>query len=129
MSVPRRDETAQWVRDLPSKGGPPVTRETVDRALDAWNLICAVTVNRMPTPDVCTGPDGQIRYSWDMGRDHLEVDFIPGKPAEWVYRDSVTGCSWRENREIADWSPGEIRGAMSAFYWSEDERSMPRRPF
>ena len=51
----------------------------------------------MPVPAACTGPDGEMFYSWDRGHHHLELEIIPGKPAEFFYRNRETEELWGED--------------------------------
>ena len=46
-------------------------------------------------------------YSWDKGRHHLELEIIPGKVAEFFYRDRETGTLWGEDYTIGDVLPSE----------------------
>jgi hypothetical protein len=64
----------------------------------------------LPIPAACTGPDGQMLYTWDRGKHHLELEIIPGQSAEYFYRDRETGELWGEDYTIGDpLSPDAIR--------------------
>ena len=79
-----------------------ISEETKSQARLAWIMIegCG---DRIPVPAAVTGPDGEMFYSWNRGPHHLELEIIPGQPAEWFYRN-------RETEEYAgdDWTVGEI---------------------
>lgn len=81
---------------------PPITPETASLAAKAWHLIWVASGGKMPVPAACTGPDGEMSYSWDRDRHHLELEIIPGKPAEFFYRDRETEQLWGEDYNIGD---------------------------
>jgi hypothetical protein len=84
-----------------------ITPETAVLASKAWNQICIASGGKMPVPAACTGSDGQMLYSWDRDRHHLELEIIPGNPAEFFYRDRHTKELWGENYNIGDPIPVE----------------------
>lgn len=60
-------------------GPPSISSETAFRAARAWRLAWDASDCRLPVPAACTGPDGQMFYSWDAGRYHLELEIVPGE--------------------------------------------------
>jgi hypothetical protein len=102
--------------DRVTKGeSPPITIETAELARSAWQLIWQESGYRMPVPAACTGPDGEMFYSWDRGRHHLELEIIPGQPAEFFYRDRETGEFWGEEYTIHDPLPSKILARLTLF--------------
>ena len=87
---------------------PPISLETARLARIAWFAIWSASDSAMPVPAACTGPDGAMFYSWDKGRHHLELEIIPGKVAEFFYRDRETGTLWGEDYTIGNPLPPEI---------------------
>lgn len=79
-----------------------VSSTTANLAATAWRLVREASGGRMRVPDAAAGPDGEMFYSWDDRRHHLELEIISGQPSEWFYRDRETGDFWGE-----DWSLGE----------------------
>jgi len=92
-----------------------ITPETALLASKAWNLICIASGGKMPIPAACTGPDGQMLYSWDRDRHHLELEIIPGNPAEFFYRDRLTRELWGEDYNIGDPIPVEAMEKFKLF--------------
>lgn len=78
---------------------PLITPRTAELAAKAWAAICMESGFQVPVPAACTGPDGEMFYSWDRGRHHLELEVTPGKPAEFFYRDRETEQLWSEDYE------------------------------
>ncbi len=81
---------------------PSITLETAAKAMKAWNAIWIASGGLMPIPAACTGPDGEMFYSWDRGRHHLELEIIPGQHAEFFYRDRETEQLWGEDYNIGE---------------------------
>ena len=54
-------------------------------------------------------------YSWDSGRHHLELEIIPGQPAEFFYRDRETEQFWGEDYTIGDRLPTRVVEKLSLF--------------
>jgi hypothetical protein len=80
----------------------PISLETAANAMKAWNAIWAASGGAMPVPAACTGPNGEMFYSWDRGRHHLELEIVPGKAAEFFYRDRETEELWTEDYAIGE---------------------------
>jgi hypothetical protein len=68
-----------------------IAPEMAHRAWRAWCQAWAASGFRLGVPDACSGPDGQLLYTWDRGRHHLEVELVPGGPDEFFYRDRESG--------------------------------------
>jgi hypothetical protein len=92
-----------------------ITPETAAKAMKAWNAIWAASGGLMPIPAACTGPDGEMFYSWDRGRHHLELEIIPGQPAEFFYRDRETEQLWAEDYIIGEPLPAEAIRKLQLF--------------
>ncbi len=73
------------------------SRERARLALTVWKAVLHATDGRTPEPAACSGPDGQIFFSWNHGRHHLEVEFTEDDVAEWFYRDRETEAVWGED--------------------------------
>jgi hypothetical protein len=81
---------------------PPITREVAGFAHQAWREIWIASDFQMPIPSACTGPDGQMFYSWDMGRHHLELEISPDMSALFFYRDRQTAQVWSEDYHLGE---------------------------
>ena len=91
-------EHLEYLKEVSTKGAnPPITPETAALARKAWYAVWESTENALPIPAACTGPDGQMLYTWDRDRHHLELEIIPGQAAEFFYRDRTTGTLWGED--------------------------------
>ena len=64
-------------------------------AAQLWLILWEQNMN-LPLPSACTGPDGQIMYSWDKNEHHFEVEILPNKPMEFFYKNRLTGELWGE---------------------------------
>jgi hypothetical protein len=96
-------EHLKYLEEVSTGGNPPpVAREVAALARDAWTDILAASGFQIPVPSACTGPDGQIFYSWDNGRHHLELEITPGVPAFFFYRDRLTKQTWGEDYRVGD---------------------------
>jgi hypothetical protein len=94
---------------------PPITKATAALARLAWAMIRKASDYRMPVPAACSGPDGQMFYSWDHGKHHLELEIIPGKAAEFFYRDRQSGELWGEDYLIGEPLSSEAIGKLKLF--------------
>jgi hypothetical protein len=98
-----------YLKRVSTEGNPPpITQETATLARKAWQAIWIASRFSMPVPAACTGPDGELFYSWDRGRHHLELEIIPGQPAEFFYRDRETEQFWGEDYNVGDRLPAEM---------------------
>jgi hypothetical protein len=99
----RLKEHLDYLKSVSTQGVHPlITRDTAKKARRAWWVAWEATGFALPIPAACTGPDGQLLYVWDRGRHHLELEIIPGQPAEWFYRDRQSGQLWGEDYRIGD---------------------------
>lgn len=51
------------------------------------------TFFRLGIPAACTGPNGELQFTWGRGQHHLEVD-MQDDGSDWFYRDRETGETW-----------------------------------
>jgi hypothetical protein len=115
-----RDRVRDLVRYLISisQGDPEqrlITPRMARLALRAWALFWAGTHYRLPTPDACPGPSGDILYTWDRESHHFELEVFPEGPAELFYANRATGELWG-----CDYIPGqpiseEVRSKLRLF--------------
>jgi hypothetical protein len=94
---------------------PPITPETASLAAKAWHIIWLASEGKMPVPAACTGPDGEMFYSWDCGQHHLELEIIPGQPSEFFYRDRNTEQFWGDDYAIGDPLAAEVLQKLPLF--------------
>jgi hypothetical protein len=94
---------------------PPITAETAKNAKIAWLAIRKASHGRVPVPSAGTGPDGEMFYAWKNGRYHLELEIIPGQPAEFFYSDRETGEFWGEDFEVGTPLPPSIVSKLTLF--------------
>lgn len=100
--LPRHLEHMNYLGRVSQGSNSPITEATAAAAKDAWHIIWKASGYSMPVPAACTGPDGQMFYSWDQGRHHLELEIIPDKAAEFFYRDRESGKIWGEDYRVGD---------------------------
>jgi hypothetical protein len=98
----KQQEHMAFLKRVSMGENSPITPQTALLAQKAWQKIWKATDCKMPVPAACTGPDGEMFYSWDCGRHHLELEIIPGKPAEFFYRDRETEYFWGEDYNIGE---------------------------
>jgi hypothetical protein len=94
---------------------PLISTETAELAKQAWSGVLSATAGDMPVPAACTGPDGEMFYSWDRGRHHLELEIIPGQPAEFFYRDRKAEEFWGEDYTIGNPLPARVIEKLPLF--------------
>jgi len=94
---------------------PPITPETARLASNAWRIIWKASDYKMPVPSAGTGPDGEMFYAWNSGRHHLELEIIPGQPAEFFYRDRESGEFWGMDYDIGATLPAMIISKLTLF--------------
>jgi hypothetical protein len=92
-----------------------ISRQTALLARHAWRIIWLSSGGKIPIPAACTGPDGEMFYSWDRGRHHLELEIIPGQPSEFFYRDRETEQFWGEDYNVGDPLPDKVVEALPLF--------------
>jgi hypothetical protein len=102
MHVAQRSHL-EYLKQVSTVGNPPpISEQTARLAEIAWQEIWKASRYTMPVPAACTGPDGEMCYSWDRGPHHLELEIIPGRPAEFFYRDRSSEQVWGEDYEIGE---------------------------
>lgn len=100
--VERLIEHLNYLRSVSSGARSLISPETAKQAMLAWCTMWEATGFALPIPDACTGPDGKMLYSWDRGKDHLELEIIPGQASEFFYRDRESGYLWGEDYIIGE---------------------------
>src|SRR5205809_6924017 len=81
-----------------------ICKPTMARTLEAWGRLAAAAKG-LPAPDATPGPDGQVLYTWDRDRHHLELEILPAGPAEFFYRDRRSGGLWECEFELSEAVP------------------------
>ncbi len=71
-----------------------LTMSTAILAARAWAGVWAKTKRRIPIPDACPGPNGQLLYCWDTSEHHLELEVFPSGDVEMFYRNRTSGELW-----------------------------------
>jgi hypothetical protein len=92
-----------------------ISQQTALLARHAWRIIWLSSGGKIPVPAACTGPDGEMFYSWDRGRHHLELEIIPGQPSEFFYRDRDTEQFWGEDYNVGDPLPDKVVETLPLF--------------
>jgi hypothetical protein len=115
MASDAHTEHMRYLDEVSAGDDPLITSITATLAAQAWEQVRAATGDTMPVPSACTGPDGQMFYGWDRGRHHLELEIIPGKPADYFYRDRQTNECWGEEYTVGDPLPGPVLAILSYF--------------
>jgi GNAT superfamily N-acetyltransferase len=112
----QHEEHLGFLRQVSTEGNPPpIAPLTAQMAEIAWQEILKASAYMMAVPSACTGPDGEIFYSWDSGRHHLELEIIPAKPAEFFYRDRETEQVWGDDYIIGEPLPPEAVKKLNLF--------------
>lgn len=110
-------EHLAWLTKVSTRDSPLISPETAAKAALVCDMIRDATGGRMPVPAGCTGPDGQMFYSWDRGRHHLELEIVPGESDDWFYRDRESRDDhWLVEYNVGDPLPDEVLAAMGFFY-------------
>ena len=99
---------------------PAIAPGTAFQAARAWRLTWEASGRRMPVPDVCTGPDGQVFCSWDAGRHHLELEIVPGESPYWFWSDRETGETGSSDWVIGEPIPPAVIAALELFLEPDD---------
>ncbi len=108
-------EHLSFLKHVSTGERPSITPDTARSASMAWRLIWKASDYKMPVPAAGTGPDGEMFYAWNAGRYHLELEIIPGQPAEFFYRDRETGEFWGEDYEVGAPLPPKIVAKLGLF--------------
>jgi hypothetical protein len=85
-----------YLREVSIGSEPLITRSTASIAVRAWLDVSDATGNALPVPAACTGPDGQMMYTWDKERHHLELEITADGAGEFFYRNRETSELWGE---------------------------------
>jgi len=105
-----------FLKQVSSGDEPAITQHIASQSMRAWVDIRRATRNRMPVPAAVTGPDGQMFYSWDRGRHHMELEIVPDEPAFFFYRDRQTGETWSQDYEVGDRLTAGIVSRLELFF-------------
>lgn len=92
-----------------------ISPATAQRARKVWYSLLNRSGHLLPIPAASAGPDGQVFYSWDKGRHHLEVEILPGEEIEYFYRDRETGEYWGDDVKAADHIPDRAANNLKLF--------------
>jgi hypothetical protein len=92
-----------------------LSQKTASLAWEAWKMLNVATSGRLPVPDACPGPDGQLLYTWDKREHHFEVEIFPEGLGEFFYMNRVTDETWEHDYSIADEIPGEVKTKLRIF--------------
>jgi hypothetical protein len=115
MATDAHAEHMRYLDEVSAGDDPLITFITATLAAQAWEQVRAVTGDTMPVPAACTGPDGQMFYGWDRGRYHLELEIVPGEPADYFYCDRQTNEFWCEECTVGDPIPQRVIVVLSYF--------------
>jgi hypothetical protein len=115
MVIDAHAEHMRYLDEVSTGDDPLITSITATLAAQAWEQVRAATGSAMPVPSACTGPDGQMFYAWDRGRYHLELEIVPGEPADYFYCDRQTNECWVEEYTIGDPIPDRVITVLSYF--------------
>jgi hypothetical protein len=109
-------EHLDYLKEVSSKGDHPlITAATAVEARKAWWVVWEATGFALPIPAACTGPDGQMLYSWDNNEHHLELEIILGQPSEIFYKNRVTMYLWGESYNVGDPLPAAALEKLKLF--------------
>lgn len=108
-----------WLRDLHNGEDAVLSRAIFNAAVLSWDEIDQESEGRMPLPAACTGPDGQMFYSWDKDEHHLEIELDPGDGNFWFYRNRKTEIMWGDDWAVGSKLPWWLPKKLALFY--EDE--------
>lgn len=110
------EEHFEYLRRLSVEGEtPPISRETAALSRKAWQQLWEESMYKLPVPAACSGPDGQMFYSWDKGDHHLELEIIPGEQGEFFYQNRKTGDFFGEDFTIGSQLPTEVLRKLKLF--------------
>ncbi len=94
----RGQRLSDYLREMRREGNIDV--DMVALSWRAWNMLHAATSNKLPVPDACPGPDGHMLYTWDLREHHLELEMYANNPAEFFYRNRLSGNLWEFDLDI-----------------------------
>ena len=92
-----------------------VARATADQAWHAWDRLRAALGDRLPVPDACPGPDGQLLLAWERSPHYLELEVFPAAPAEFFYRNESSGDLWETDYDPGNPVPAEAIAKLALF--------------
>jgi hypothetical protein len=114
-SLTMHTEHQEFLNRVSTGDDPPITPETASQAGEAWKQIWLASGGKISVPSACTNVDGKVFYSWDCGRYHLDLDIVPGGPAEFFFCDRETEQYWCEDYRIGTPLPAEVVSKLSLF--------------
>lgn len=93
-------EHLDWLDRIHAEGS--ISSEVMSESKIILNRIIEdAKLREPPIPCACTGPDGQILYSWDKDEHHLELEIIPKEwelpQEEFFYRNRNTKHYWSDS--------------------------------
>ena len=116
VEISRHWRHLAFLKQVSSGVEPAISQHIASQSMHVWVDIRRATQNRMPVPAAVTGPDGQMFYSWDRGRHHMELEIVPGEPAFFFYRDRQTGETWSQDCEVGDRLTAGIVSRLELFF-------------
>jgi hypothetical protein len=119
-SGPQPDQVRGLVKYLGSisKGRPgerSISPSTALLAYNLWVYLWSATGFKLPVPDACPGPDGQLLYTWDQGEHHLELEVFPEGASEFFYSNRVTNELWECDYRVTQPLPAEALVKLDLF--------------
>ena len=88
---------------------------TASLAWEGWKALSTAMSDRLPVPDACPGPDGQLLYTWDKKEYHFELEIFPDGLGEFFYMNRVTGETWEYDHRMGDEIPNEVKVKLRIF--------------
>jgi hypothetical protein len=95
-------EHLHFLREVSRGDAPLVSKRVASLAAIAWFECSEATGYALPIPAACTGPDGQMFYSWDRGEHHFELEIASDGEGTFFYRNRESGDLW-----VEDYRPDE----------------------
>jgi hypothetical protein len=96
QQIAREQRLYHYLADIRDR--EEISASTADAASKMWQVLKqmppAGTGKALPVPDASPGPDGELLYVWNKDEHHFELEFIPGAPMEFFYRNRNTGAIW-----------------------------------
>jgi hypothetical protein len=79
-----------------------ITPETARLALRAWAQLATAMDYRMPVPNACAGPNGELLYTWDRREHHFELEVFPDGHAEFFYANRLSSDVREADYQVGD---------------------------
>lgn len=104
----QREQEIQSLMDYLERleSGGFISQLTSLNAKEVWNDLARVTNDRLMVPNASAGPDGMLLLTWDRGRYHLELEFLPEQVPTFFYFDRDASTGWEvvydASRELRD---------------------------